>query len=334
MNKKETKKPKAITEPAEKLIERFPEGVCLFFSPKWCGNPQIKIIQLDGVDGNGNPATLYAAANKNGNPGYAKSQLDKFLDSPYLFLVGRQSRIIQHGDVICHFETPKAALESFLPPGFELFVTEFLLEARKAAEIIKKHFDQQLENSMISEIEHLEMAIIPDWRLWGNHCPADNARPVLFKNVNGEKTPITGCELMSHLLTSKLLRLGYGIREQDCTFIVVNIKDEADFSQTVVDLARFSGVPQILIKSKDQNSLQQLDLTTGEEISLTDDISDYFDDRLAADLKKFRPGAVNDPRTALINAFCTSTFRKRGLFGKMMIDRKAEEFDLLYKQEN
>ena len=333
MNANPTEQPKKRTESPEALIKRFPDGVCLFLSPKWRCDPQMKIIQIDGVEGNGNPVTLYAAANKNGNPGYAKSQLDKILDSPYLFLSDQRSRIIQHGEVICRFGSPQAALDSFLPPGFKLFVTEYLLKTRQVAKTIKNHLDQQLDIAMSGELDHLEMAICPDWQIWKTPCPADNIKPTLFRDVNGDRTPITGPEFMSRLLISKFLRIGYGFRKQDHNFIIVNINDAANFFQTVTDFARFSGIPQIIINTKDQGPLRRIDLITGEEISLSNSITDHLDNRFANDLKKSRSAALKDPREALISAFCTSTFRQSGMFSKMSIDRNAQNFDFIYNMD-
>ena len=91
-----------MVEPQEALWEehfRSSEGVCLIADPVWRTAPRVNLYKLDGMDRCGSRTEIFVAENRNGNPGFAKNELDQTLASPYLLLSSRP-RIMQSGQTI------------------------------------------------------------------------------------------------------------------------------------------------------------------------------------------------------------------------------------------
>lgn len=193
--------------------------------------------------------------------------------------------------------------------------------------------DKELDRRMRTEIEKLECAVIPDWRVWTGDGAADRNPPELFHE---DGTPFSGAELMAKRLSAKLLRIGCGIRGLDPDgFIAVNIDEMPEFFRRVAELARFAGAGSILVKRSGQRTLTKLDLATRMETPyLGKDLFAMLDRRFAGDLKRERAAALEKPREAAIDALCTSRFSRCGIFGKMGIDAGARRFDMLYQNHN
>ena len=298
------------------LLARFrnSEGACLISAPVWKSVPQVKLYKLDGLDRRGRRAEILFAENRNGNPGFAKAQLDKALASPYLFLSRRRPRIVYEGKTLVQTGDWESALGSYLPQGFLPIVTKREQAQRRVLDVLKKHLDRRKDQEIDAAIRALECVIIPDWRMWRE-----------------EDDP----EHMSWMFSAKLLRLGCGIKSlPGAGKLVVNCDDRPEFFTQIADFAAFAGAPLLLLKRKDRDELEKLDLADGG--NRTAGVGDFRDYWRLVDYERGRgalPGTrTDDPRWAAICALGLDFFRYLNIFGMMGCDRNAKKFDARYAE--
>ncbi len=291
--------------------ERFcgSDGVCLIVEPVWKAAPRVKLYKLDGVDRRGNRTELFFAENRNGNPGFAKDQLDKTLASPYLLLSSRP-RIMRAGQIILRCDSRTSAVDSYLPQGFLPIVTRRQQEFRQVVARLKKRLDCLRDSEIDAEIRRMEFVIVPDWQLWSME---DTSEGMCFP------------------LKAKLLRIGYGTR---ClpggAAVVANINDDSDFFTKVADFARFAGAPVLLFKRKDCGGVEKLDLASGESHVIQGDSFFHY----IIQCVNHRDGRVflRDSRLAAAGALGLELFCWKSMFGKMGVDRNAKKFDVRYAE--
>ena len=304
-----------MVRPQHELTARFrhSEGVCLIADPVWKGVPKVKLYQLDGLDREGRRTKLLFAENRNGSPGFAKAQLDKTLASPFLFLSERRPRIVREKQVIAKFPDRAAAIDFYLPRGFLPVVTRHEQAQRRVLDVLKKHLDRRLDREIDAEILRLECAVVPDWRVW-----RDEGDP----------------KRMSWMLDAKLSRLGYGIGGLAKTGrVVANTTDATGFFAQVADLAAFAGAPLLLLKRRDSDELEKLNLASGKSHAIPGD-------SFLRDIVRYvayesgrcflRDKSRYDRRMAAAFALGLEFFRYRNIFGKMSCDHEAKKFDALY----
>ena len=316
----ESRRPDGIymVQPQEALLTRFrhSEGACLIVDPVWKGVPEVKLYQLDGMDRYGNRAKLQFAENRNGSPGFAKAQLDKTLASPFLFLSERRPRIIREKQVIARFPDCAAAIEFYLPQGFLPIVTRREQAQRRVLDVLKKHLDRRRDREIDAEILRLECAVIPDWHMWRE-----------------EGDP----KLMSRMLFAKLSRLGYGTGGDLAKTgrVVANTIDAPGFFAQVADLAAFAGAPSLLLKRRDSDEPEKLDLASGKSHALPGD--SFLRDIVRYVAYESGHGFLRDKsrydrRMAAAFALRLEFFRYRNIFGMMGCDHEAKKFDALYAE--
>ena len=311
----ESRRPDGIymVQPQETLLTRFrhSEGACLIVDPVWKGVPEVKLYQLDGMDRDGNRTKLLFAENRNGNPGFAKARLDKTLASPYLFLSGRRPRIIREKQVIADLPDRAAALDAYLPRGFLPVVTRREQAQRRVLDVLKRNLDRRRDREVDAEIVRLECAVVPDWRVWRE-----------------EGDP----ERMSRMLDAKLSRLGFGTKcRPGWGVLVVNTLDEPEFFAQVAALAAFAGAPLLLLKRRDSDELEKLDLGNGGNRTFgAGGFRDYWRPVDYERGRGFPDGARCDRRMAAASALGLEFFRYKNIFGKMYCDLEAKRFDALY----
>lgn len=306
-----------MVEPQEALWkERFrsSEGVCLIADPVWKAAPRVNLYKLDGMDRLGSRTEILVAENRNGNPGFAKNELDQTLASPYLLLSSRP-RIMQSGRVILRCDSMASAVESYLPQGFLPIVTRRQQKLRQVLERLKNRRDRLRDRVIDEEIRHMEFVIVPDWLLWRVE---DTSKGMFFP------------------LKAKLLRIGYGTRYlPGGAAIVANISDDPDFFAKVADFARFAGAPVLLLKRKDCSGVEKLDLSSGKShVNEGDSFLHYI-----IQCVNHRDGRVFlrdksrcDRRLAAAGTLGLELFCWKNMFGKMGIDHNAKKFDVRYAE--
>ena len=306
-----------MVEPQEALWkERFrsSEGVCLIIDPVWKAAPRMNLYKLDGMDRRGNRTEIFIAEKRNGNPGFAKDQLDKTLASPYLLLSSRP-RIVQSGQIILRCDNMASAVASYLPQGFLPIVTKRQQKLRQVLERLKIRLDRLCDRVIDEEILRMEFVIVPDWQLWS------------MKDAS---------EGMFFPLKAKLLRIGYGTRYlPGGAAVVANINDNPVFFAQVADFARFAGAPVLLLKRKDCNGVEKLDLTSGKShVSEGDSFLHYI-----AQCVNHRNGYTflrdksrYDRRLAAAGTLGLELFCWKNMFGKMGVDHNAKKFDARYME--
>jgi|GEM_PF-2154573 len=308
----------SMVEPQEALWEkRFcnSDGVSLIADPVWKAAPRVKLYKLDGIDRRGNRAELFIAENRNGNPGFAKDQLDKTLASPFLLLSHKHPRIVQAKQVLTRCCDIASAVESYLPQGFLPIVTSRQQRLRQMLASLKKRLNSLRDREIDKEILRMEFAIIPDWQLWSM---ADSSEGMLFP------------------LKAKLLRIGYGTRyHPGGALIVANIKDDPDFFTQVAEFARFAGAPMLLPKRKDGDGVEKLDLASGMSHGIQSDsfrsyMIEYVNHRNGRLF--LRDKSHYDLRMAAAGTLGLELFRWKGMFGKMGVDHNARKFDECYAE--
>ncbi|MBO4630945.1 MAG: hypothetical protein J5858_03390 [Lentisphaeria bacterium] len=306
-----------MVEPQDALWkERFrsSEGICLIIDPVWKAAPRMNLYKLDGMDRRGNRTEIFIAENRNGNPGFAKDQLDKTLASPYLLLSSRP-RIVQAGRIISSCDSMASAVGSYLPQGFLPIVTRRQQKLRQVLERLKIRLDRFRDRVIDEEILRMEFVIVPDWQLWS----MENASEGMF-----------------FPLKAKLLRIGYGTRYLPGGAVVVaNINDNPDFFAQVTDFARFAGAPVLLLKRKDCNRVEKLDLASGKSHVIQGDSFLHYIIQCVnhCDGRVFlRDKSLYDRRLAAAYTLGLELFRREGLFGKMSVDHNAKKFDARYAE--
>lgn len=306
-----------MVEPQEALWEesfRSSEGVCLIVDPMWKAAPRMKLYKLDGIDRRGNRTEILVAENRNGNPGFAKNELDQTLASPYLLLSSRP-RIMQSGRVILRCDSMASAVESYLPHGFLPIVTRRQQKLRQVLERLKNRRDRLCDRVVGGEILRMEFVIVPDWLLWRVE---DTSEGMFFP------------------LMAKLLRIGYGTRYlPGGAAIVANISDDPDFFAKVADFARFAGAPVLLLKRKDCSGVEKLDLTSGKSHVVQGDSFLHY----ITQCVNHRDGRVllraksrYDRRLAAAGTLGLELFCWKNIFGKMGTDHNAKKFDARYTE--
>lgn len=294
--------------------ERFyhSEGVCLIADPVWKTEPRVNLYKLDGMDRRGSRTEIFVAENRNGNPGFAKNELDQTLASPYLLLSSRP-RIMQSGRVILRCDSMASAVESYLPQGFLPIVTRQQQKLRQVLERLKNRRDRLRDRVIDEEIRRMEFVIIPDWQLWNKE---DTSEGMFFP------------------LKAKLLRIGYGTRYlPGGAAVVANIGDDPDFFARVVDFASFAGASVLLLKQKDCSGVEKLDLASGEShviqgSSFRSYIIQCVNHRNGRIF--LRDKSLCDLRQAVAGTLGLELFRWQGMFGKMGTDHNAKKFDEYY----
>ena len=306
-----------MVEPQEALWEerfRSSEGVCLIVDPVWKAAPRVNLYKLDGMDRLGSRTEILVAENRNGNPGFAKNELDQTLASPYLLLSSRP-RIMQSGRVILRCDSMASAVESYLPQGFLPIVTRRQQELRQVLERLKTRRDRLCDRVIDEEIRHMEFVLVPDWLLWRVE---DTAEGMFFP------------------LLAKLVRIGYGIRYlPGGAAIVANISDDPDFFAKVADFARFAGAPVLLLKRKDCSGVEKLDLASGKShVNEGDSFLHYINQCVNhRDGRVFlRDKSRCDRCLAAAGTLGLELFCWKNMFGKMGIDHNAKKFDVRYAE--
>ena len=306
-----------MVEPQETLWEerfRRSEGVCLIADPVWKTANRVNLYKLDGMDRRGSRTEIFVAENRNGNPGFAKNELDQTLASPYLLLSSRP-RIMQSGQIILRCDNMASAVASYLPQGFLPIVTRRQQKLRQALERLKRHRDRLLDRVIDEEILHMEFVIVPNWQLWS-----------ISDASEGMFAP----------LKAKLLRIGYGARYlPGGAAVVANIDDDPDFFQKVADFARIAGAPILLLKRKDCNEVEKFDPASRKSHVVQGDsflhyiiqCVNHSDGRVFL-RDKFR----YDRRLAAAGTLGLELFCWKNMFGKMGVDRNAKKFDARYME--
>ena len=306
-----------MVEPQEALWEerfRSSEGVCLIADPVWKTAPRVNLYKLDGMDRLGSRTEIFVAENRNGNPGFAKNELDQTLASPYLLLSSRP-RIMQSGQTILRCDSKASAVESYLPQGFLPIVTRHQQKLRQVLERLKTRRDRLRDRVIDEEIRRMEFVIIPDWQLWSKE---DTSEGMFFP------------------LKAKLLRIGYGTRYlPGGAVIVANINDDPDFFAKVADFARFAGAPVLLLKRKDCSGVEKLDLTSGKShVNEGDSFLHYIN--LCVNHRDgrvfLRDKSLYDRRLAAAGTLGLELFCWKSWFGKMGTDHNAKKFDARYME--
>jgi len=304
-----------MVEPQEDLWkERFCNnvGVCLIADPVWKAAPRVKLYRIDGMDRRGNRTEIFIAGNRNGNPGFAKAQLDKTLASPYLLLTSRP-RIIQSGQIITLCDSRASALDSYLPKGFLPIVTSRQQKLRQALASMKNHLDRLRDREIDEEILRMEFVIVPDWKMWRME---DTTEGMFFP------------------LKAKLLRIGCGTRYlPGGAAVVANIGDDPNFFAQVTEFARFAGAPVLLLKRKDCDKVEKLDLSSGKShviqgCSFRSYIIQCVNHRNGRIF--LRDKSLYDLRQAVARTLGLDLFRWNSMFGKMSVDHNAKRFDECY----
>ena len=304
-----------MVEPQESLWEkRFcnSEGVCLIVDPVWKAAPRMNLYKLDGMDRRGNRTEIFIAENRNGNPGFAKNELDQTLASPYLLLSSRP-RIMRAGQIILRCDSQASAVDFYLPQGFLPMVTRRQQKLRQVLERLKNRRDRLRDRVIDEEIRRMEFVIIPDWQLWSKE---DTSEGMFFP------------------LKAKLLRIGYGTRYlPGGAAVVANIGDDPDFFARVVDFASFAGAPVLLLKQKDCSGVEKLDLASGESHVIRGDSFLHYISQCINHCNGrvyLRDKSLYDRRLAAANTLGLDLFRWQGMFGKMGTDHNAKKFDECY----
>ena len=272
------------------------------------------MYKLDGMDRRGSRTEIFVAENRNGNPGFAKNELDQTLASPYLLLSSRP-RIMQSGRVILRSDSMASAVESYLPQGFLPIVTRRQQKLRQVLERLKTRRDRLCDRVIDEEILHMEFVLVPDWLLWRVEDTAEG---------------------MFAPLMAKLLRIGYGFRYlPGGAAIVANISDDPDFFAKVADFARIAGAPMLLLKRKDCSGAEKLDLASGKSHvvqgnSFLHYIAQCINHR---DGRVFlRDKSLCDRRLAVARTLGLELFCWKNMFGKMGVDHNAKKFDARYAE--
>lgn len=306
-----------MVEPQETLWEeRFcsSEGVCLIADPVWRTAPRVNLYKLDGMDRRGSRTEIFVAENRNGNPGFAKNELDQTLASPYLLLSSRP-RIVQSGQIILRCDNMASAVASYLPQGFLPIVTRRQQKLRQALERLKRHRDRLRDRVIDEEILHMEFVIVPNWQLWS----ISDASESMFAP-----------------LKAKLLRIGYGIRYlPGGAAVVANINDDPDFFQKVADFARIAGAPILLLKRKDCNEVEKFDPASRKSHVVQGDSFLHYIIQCVnhSDGRVFlRDKSRYDRRLAAAGTLGLDLFCWKNMFGKMGVDHNAKKFDARYAE--
>ena len=306
-----------MVEPQESLWEkRFcnSEGVCLIVDPVWKASPRVNLYKLGGMDRRGNRTELFIAENRNGNPGFAKNELDQTLASPYLLLSSRP-RIMRAGQIILRCDSQASAVDFYLPQGFLPIVTRRQQKLRQVLERLKTRRGRLCDRVIDEEILRMEFVIVPDWLLWRVE---DTAEGMFFP------------------LLAKLLRIGYGTRYlPGGAAIVANIGDDPDFFARVVDFASFAGASVLLLKQKDCSGVEKLDLASGEShVIWGDSFLHYISQCInhCGGRVYLRDKSLYDRRLAAANTLGLELFCWKSWFGKMGIDHNAKKFDVRYAE--
>lgn len=306
-----------MVEPQETFWEkRFcnSEGVCLIVDPVWKASPRVNLYKLGGMDRRGNRTEILVAENRNGNPGFAKNELDQTLVSPYLLLSSRP-RIMRAGQIILRCDSKASAVDFYLPQGFLPIVTRQQQKLRQVLERLKNRRDRLRDRVIDEEIRRMEFVIIPDWQLWSKEDTSEG---------------------MFAPLLAKLVRIGYGIRYlPGGAAVVANIGDDPDFFARVVDFARFAGVPVLLLKRKDFSGVEKLDLSSGKShVNEGDSFLHYIN--LCANHRNgrvfLRDKSLCDRRLAAAGTLGLELFCWKNMFGKMGSDHNAKKFDACYME--
>ena len=307
----------SMVEPQEALWkERFcnSDGVCLIADPVWKTAPRVNLYKLDGMDRRGSRTEIFVAENRNGNPGFAKNELDQTLASPYLLLSSRP-RIMQSGRGILRCDSMASAVDSYLPQGFLPIVTRRQQKLRQVLERLKTRRGRLCDRVIDEEIRRMEFVIVPDWLLW-----------------RVEDTS----ESMFAPLLAKLVRIGYGIRYlPGGAAIVANISDDPDFFAKVADFARFAGAPVLLLKRKDCSGVEKLDFASGKsQVMHGDSFLHYIIQCINhRDGRVFlRDKSLCDRRLAAARTLGLELFCWKNMFGKMSSDHNAKKFDACYAE--
>ena len=306
-----------MVEPQETLWEerfRSSEAVCLIIDPVWKAAPRMNLYKLDGMDRRGSRTEIFVAENRNGNPGFAKNELDQTLASPYLLLSSRP-RIMQSGQIILRCDNMVSAVASYLPQGFLPIVTRRQQKLRQVLERLKIRLDRLCDRVIDKEIRRMEFVIVPNWQLWS-----------ISDASEGMFAP----------LKAKLLRIGYGTRYlPGGAAVVANIHDDPDFFAKVADFARFAGAPILLLKRKDSNGVEKLDLTSGNSHAIPGDSFLHYIALCVNHWKGYgflRDKSLLDCRLAAAGTLGLDLFCWKNMFGKMGVDHNAKKFDACYAE--